>query len=260
MMWSLNAIKKYGFILLMFLTTFGSKSQAQSSNSIEAGQFFAVGFSFASYIPGGDLADRFGNHFGLAVNPQFKTKTNWIFSANGQFLFGNDVIQPNLLANLKSEKGELLDEDGQIATIINFQRGMTFSLRAEKIFALNPQKNPNSGIIIGVGLGFIQHKIRIEHQNNRMPQIEGDYEKGYDRLTNGTLLEQNIGFYHISRRKLTNFRVELVFNQGFTQSRRDFNFDDGAKDSKKRIDLYNGIRLTWLLPLYRRMANEFYIN
>ncbi len=260
MMWSLERIKKIGFSLLVLLTFSNQFALAQNSNSIEAGRFFSVGFSFSSYVPGGDLADRFGTHFSLGVNPQFKTKSNWIFSANGQFLFGNDVKQPGLMANLYSEKNELLDENGQIANVLLFQRGMTFSLRTEKLFPINAEKNPNSGIIVGLGLGFIQHKIRIEHQNNRMPQIDNGYEKGYDRLTNGTLLEQNIGYFHISNKKLTNFRVELVFNQGFTQSRRDFNFDDGAKDTQKRLDLFTGVRFTWLLPLYRRMANDYYIN
>jgi hypothetical protein len=260
MMRSLERIKKIGFSLLMLLTLSIQIVKAQNGNSIEAGRFFSVGFAFSTYIPGGDLADRFGSHYSLGINPQFKTKSNWIFSANGQFIFGNDVKQPGLMANLYSEKNELLDEDAQIATILLFQRGMTFSLRTEKLFPINPEKNPNSGIIVGVGVGFIQHKIRIEHQNNRMPQLENGYIKGYDRLTNGTLLEQNIGYFHVSNKKLTNFKVELVFNQGFTQSRRDYNFDDGAKDTQQRLDLFSGIRFTWLLPLYRRMANEYYIN
>lgn len=257
---SLKKINKIAVVVSLLIAVFNENATAQSTNSIEAGRFFSVGFSFSSYVPGGDLADRFGNHFGLGITPQYKTSSNWIFSANGQFIFGNDVKQPGLMANLYSENGELLDENGQIATILLFQRGMSFSLRAEKLFALKPEKNPNSGIVVGLGFGFLQHKIRIEHQNNRMPQIDNGYEKGYDRLSNGTLLEQNIGYYHISKKKLTNFRVELVFNQGFTQSRRDFNFDDGAKDTTKRIDLFYGLRLTWQLPLYRRMANDFYIN
>jgi hypothetical protein len=257
---SLKRIKNLGLALSVLLTVLTQTTHAQSNNSVEAGRFFSVGFSFSSYVPGGDLADRFGNHFGLSISPQFKTSSNWIFSASGQFIFGNDVKQPGLMANLYSEKGELLDEDGQIATILLFQRGMSYSLRLEKVFALKPEKKPNSGIVAGFGFGFVQHKIRIEHQNNRMPQIDNGYEKGYDRLSNGTLLEQNIGYYHISRKKLTNFRIELVFNQGFTQSRRDFNFDDGAKDTSKRIDLFSGLRITWQLPLYRRMANDFYIN
>lgn len=257
---SLKKIKKLALALILLTAVNNKSALAQNTNSIEAGRFFSVGFSFSSYVPGGDLADRFGNHFGLGITPQFKTSSNWIFSANGQFIFGNDVKQPGLMANLYSEKGELLDKDGQIATILLFQRGMSYSLRVEKLFAIQPEKNPNAGIVLGFGLGFLQHKIRIEHQNNRMPQIDDGYEKGYDRLSNGTLLEQNIGYYHISRKKLTNFRVELVFNQGFTQSRRDYNFDDRAKDTKKRIDLFSGVRVTWQLPLYRRMANDYYIN
>lgn len=257
---SLKAIAQYRFYFLCIPLIFCQISVAQESNSVESGKYFGTAFSFSTYVPGGDLADRFGSHFSLGVSPQFKIKKNFIFSANAQFIFGNDVKQPNLLHELRSDRGEVLDEDGQIATILLFQRGYSLTLRVEKLFAINKEKNKNSGFIVGFGAGFLQHKIRIEHQNNRIPQLENEYIKGYDRLSNGLLLEQNIGYYHVSRSKLTNFKVELVFNQGLTESRRDFNFDDNAKDDTQRLDLFTGARFTWLLPLYRRMANEYYIN
>lgn len=254
-------VNNFRFVLL-FAILFGGLNfvQGQESNSVESGRYYGVGFSFAGYVPGGDYAKRFGEHYSLTVSPQLKTRKGWILSANGQFIFGNNVKQPNLLQNLRNENNEVLDEDGQTAAILFFQRGYSITLRAEKLFVVNKERNLNSGFIVGAGFGFLQHKIRIEHQNNRVPQIENGYEKGYDRLSNGSLLEESIGYYHVSRNKLTNFRVEFVLNQGFTQSRRDYNFDDMAKDNTKRLDLYTGLRITLFLPLYRRLANDFYIN
>lgn len=256
---SLKVLINRFVLLFALLGVFFTDVNAQG-NSIESGKYFGVGFSFSGYVPGGDYADRFGEHYSIMVSPQYKSKKAWILSANAQFIFGNNVKQPNLLQNLRTENNEILDEDGQTAAILLFQRGYSLSLRAEKLFPTNKERNQNSGFIAGAGVGFIQHKIRIEHQNNRVPQIEEEYEKGYDRLSNGMLLEQSIGYYHVSLTKLINFKIEFVLNQGFTQSRRDYNFDDMAKDNTKRLDIFTGIRATILLPLYRRQANDFYIN
>jgi hypothetical protein len=38
--------------------------------------------------------------------------------------------------------------------------------------------------------------------------------------------------------------------QGFTKSSRGFNYDTGLKDNARRLDLINGIQVSWVLPFY----------
>ena len=44
-----------------------------------------------------------------------------------------------------------------------------------------------------LGGGFMQDKISINDVNGNIPQLDGAYAKGYDRLTNGVFATQFMG-------------------------------------------------------------------
>jgi hypothetical protein len=46
--------------------------------------------------------------------------------------------------------------------------------------------------------------------------------------------------------------------QGFTKSRRSFDYDKMAKDNTKRLDMLWGAKIAWLLPLYKKSPQEYY--
>jgi hypothetical protein len=92
-----------------------------------------------------------------------------------------------------------------------------------------------------------------------VPALEGDYLKGYDRLTSGFCLSEFVGYQLLSNSRLLNFFAGVELYQGFTRSRRDWNIDQVKKDDSPRLDLLSGIRVGWVLPLYRRAPKEFYI-
>jgi hypothetical protein len=114
--------------------------------------------------------------------------------------------------------------------------------------------------MINAGLGYLQHKIKIDDIGKRTPNLNPDYKKGYDRLTAGIAISQSIGFLYLSNNRLTNFFLVMDFTQGYTQSMRSFNFDTETKDTQKRWDLLFGPRLGVIIPLYKKMPNEFYYN
>jgi hypothetical protein len=47
---------------------------------------------------------------------------------------------------------------------------------------------------------------------------------------------------------------------GFTKSRRSFNFDTMEQDLQKRLDIYFGPRVGFILPLYKKMPKDFYYD
>ena len=61
------------------------------------------------------------------------------------------------------------------------------------------------------------HKIRIENQDNLIPQLSKDYLKYYDRLTVGILLKQYIGYHHMSNNRLVNFTIGFECIEGFNK-------------------------------------------
>ncbi|HEX4888713.1 MAG TPA: hypothetical protein VFV37_11750 [Luteibaculaceae bacterium] len=216
-------------------------------------------FSYALTQPAGTLKERFGLNSNIGGSVFYKTSKNFLFGAESSFMFSRQVKEKDLLKGISSDEGEIFDQDSRISQVILFQRGFTLTASVGKLFPIIGP-NPNSGLLVKLGGGFMQHKIRVEHQNNRIPQLEGDYKKGYDRLTNGPMLSQFLGYMHMSNNKLINFMVGFECVQGFTQSRRSFNFDTRQADTRKRLDILYGVRLGWSISLYKRTSNNFYYD
>lgn len=246
--------------LILFLSLFfildHSHAQWQVRDSSLFNPHVTVGYGYST--PGGDLADRFGNNGSLEVGFHIKDKKNRYYGVQFNYLFGNKVHEPNLLSNLLTSRGEILDEQGQIATMFIQERGFNVFLQGGKLLpVVGPNKN--SGLLITAGVGLLQHKIRLEHQEAKITQLEGEYLKGYDRLTNGLSFNQFIGYYHLSNNRLVNFYIGAQATEGFTQSRREWNLDTQTQDTAKRLDLLFGLRAGWILNLYQRAPNDFYI-
>lgn len=205
-------------------------------------------FSYGFHLPGGDLADRFGISYSVGGNADYLTKKDFLLGVQSHFIFGSKV-KTDVLAGLRSDDDLMFGSDGAIAEINLRQRGIYVGGHIGKIFRLVPTQR--SGIRATVGAGFFQHKIRIQDDATVVvPYLDPSYKKGYDRLTNGLALTQFIGYQHLGKRRRINFVAGLEFTQGFTQSRRNFDFDTRSADTEKRLDLNYSFRIGWTLPLY----------
>jgi hypothetical protein len=112
--------------------------------------------------------------------------------------------------------------------------------------------------MLTAGGGIMQHKIHIVNSGNTAPQLDDEYKKGYDRLTNGFALTEFVGYKHLSRNRVWSFYGGIEFTQAFTVSRRDYNFDTMSADEAGRFDQLLGFRIGWVFPLYGRQPKEFY--
>ncbi len=247
-------MKKASIISILFYLGF-STLNAQVSNADSSVYIPMIKAGYGYFISSGDLASRFGNNSALCVSVDFKMKNYWTVGLAGSYLFGNKIKEQ--LFDSIAKENVIINEGGDIADVRLYERGFTISSLAGRMFFLN-HKQPNSGMVACVGIGFIQHKIRIEVIGNDVPQLARNYKKGYDRLTNGFLLTENLGYLYLSNNRLLNFYAGLECMQGFTQSRRSFDFDKMKRDERKRLDILYGARIAWILPLYKKTPKEFY--
>lgn len=215
--------------------------------------FPALGFQ----IPGGDMADRFGVNSTVGPGLQVKTKSNWIIGADVNFIFGNKISEDSLIQNLLTDDGFVISDQGQVADLSFHQRGFYAAARIGKVIPVFGS-NPNSGLMITAGAGFLQHKIRIAVQENMAAALRDDYNKGYDRLTNGFSTTQFIGYMHLGESRIANFFAGFEFVQGWTQNRRSMNFDTMRRDDTKRLDLLYGFKIGWMIPFSNRMPKDYY--
>src|SRR3972149_8979589 len=120
-----------------------------------------ISASYSYQWPGGDLVKRFGGSSSIGAAFMLKTKSNWIFGIDGNFIFGNNVKENGILDSISTVNGKIIDENGGEAEIDFFERGVLISLKFGRLFSL-PASNKNSGVVIIGSVGLLQHKIRID--------------------------------------------------------------------------------------------------
>lgn len=213
--------------------------------------------SFGIQVPGGDMSVRFGVNQSVGIAVTRKVASGWMFTAEGAFIFGAKINQPGLFSNLTTAEGTIIGSDGLYADIRAFERGYYTTIGVGRMFK-SKKPNPNCGFITEFSAGFFQHKIKIQDKKNSVPSLQGDYLKGYDRLTNGLVVREFLGYIYIGNRRLVNFYGGLELVQGFTQNRRTYNYDLMGKEEGKRIDLLFGLRVGWVIPLFKEAPDDFY--
>ncbi len=249
--------KKYILLIFAGLLFFTSnKLSAQIKDSTINIWQFEINYSFQ--FPGGDMAERFGPNSTVGAGLTYKTKLNYTFGFEVGYLFGSDIKDgTTILDALKTETGQIINEYGEYGSILLSERGFYSGVKFGKLFPILAP-NPNSGFIVNIGAGLLQHHIRIENKDNNTPPVLGDYKKGYDRLTNGLCLREFVGYQFLSNNNTVNVYAGFEFYQAWTMNRRDIDFDTMKKDNTKRNDYLYGIRIGLILPIYRRTPDQYY--
>lgn len=206
-------------------------------------------------LPGADMADRFGKSFRLGPALQYKTKSNFVFGLKFDFILGNQIREANYMANILDDNGFLININGSRERPGLFERGYAVGLQAGKIFSLSGRPSDN-GLLLLTGAGFMQHRINIFDRDNTMNQIKPEYRKGYDRLSNGVYVEQYAGYTLFDKSGIFNINLGLNALVGFTQGRRDYQFDLMGPGNGKRLDLLLGARLGLSIALFKRKSEE----
>ncbi|TNE55472.1 MAG: hypothetical protein EP338_04180 [Bacteroidetes bacterium] len=208
-----------------------------------------------------DLALRYGflNHLGVLAG--YKTKSNWFLGLEGNFIFGDQINARGLFDNLVDSYGNITDVNGTVAQVLVLARGTNVNVSIGKIIPVFGG-NPNSGIFVHAGAGYLMHKMRIDTRDQVIPQIELDYRKGYDRLSTGYNIHGFLGYGFMANRGLINFYGGFYVQQGYTKNRRLIFFDQPDVPVSQEVmkDLQIGFKGGWLIPIYRRKPKEFYFN
>jgi hypothetical protein len=252
-------MKIFTLCVLLFLISKYNFSQNTSLTNSEPKTYGhpVLSFNYSLNNPTANWSTRFGMFNTIGGEIGYKNKNNWMFLTDGHFIFGNQFKEPNLLDNLKDSYGNITDDQGNIATVPIFTRGFTFSYLTGKLISF---KSANNGLLIKGGIGFLSYKYRIETNSINVPQIEGDYRMGYDRLTQGILLSEFIGYQYVSEKNLYNFYIGLFLQQGFTRNMRTIFYDqpNTSISTKLRNDNSYGIKIGWNIPFFNDKPKEYY--
>ncbi len=249
-------MKSFYFILSSFLISISVFAQSSLQDTLV--NFFMMRVNYTYQVPLADMANRFGGNSALGIGVGMKFGKNIFLGAEGGFMFGRNVKEFNILDGITDANGFLIGSSGLYTDYAFSEKGFSMQAQVGKIFSF-AQPNANSGLMALFGVGFLQHKISIDTDEEEFPAIDKTYRKGYDRLTNGFMLSQFIGYFYIdARKKRINFYGGIEIQEAFTKNRRSWNFDENRKDDSARKDILVGLKLGWIIPFYISQTEKYY--
>lgn len=211
------------------------ESHAQAERK---GIYLGAGYGFQ--WPAGDIADRFGANSILTGNVEMINEKLWVFGTSFNYMFGNNINEA-IAGGLVDGQGRLINTASDIADVDVKQRGFAAFMQAGRILDLWSERHI-SGIKWSLGVGFLQHKVRLADSQNAVPYFEKPYVKGYDRLTNGVAVSQFIGYQFFDNRGRLNFFAGLEAIEGFTKNRRGLNYNTREAIDKGQFDMLFGFK------------------
>ena len=258
-----------GYVFTFFFLMLTLCSPAQNTDKLfgpaetpKPRKGFILNANGAFDIPAGDMAKRFGTSYRVGPAVFYKTTKNWVFGVKFDFILGNIIKQDSLMINIRDKYStdnqhlyEFINSSGERVGIPVYERGYAVGLTFGKIISFSKHR-PDDGLMLLGTAGFIQHKINIFDKDKAVPQLSGNYLKGYDRLTNGGFAEAYAGYTHFSKNVLVNFTIGIDALFGFTQGRRDYLYDVMHSDTKQRLDILYGIRAGWFIPIFKHKSEE----
>ncbi len=245
-----RTFQKGTFLFFFFLASISCFAQR---NAINTYNVITLNMSYGFHNPAGDLSKRFGANFSIGGGLDLITeKKNLIFGLKGNNLFGN-TVKEDVLASLRDRDGFILGSIGAgqatYAEVFLRERGLYVGGHFGKLLTLS-KKNQRAGLRLTFGLGLLQHKVRIQDENNNADQLKGELIKGYDQLSNGLAFEQFIGYQQLNRKTGINFFAGFELTEAFTKNRRAVNFATQNPDLENRFDVLLGFRIGWSFTFY----------
>jgi len=207
-------------------------------------------------VPAGDLSKRFGMLGKVGSSLFYRFHNNWYIGLGADFLFNSNVKEDSLLKDIMTPDGRIIGSDGFLYLPELQMRGWQTSFWMGKLF--ESRSKSGSGLLTMLGAGFLQHRIRYYlSESGTVPQISGEYLKGYDRLSNGFALSEYLGYHYLSSNHLVNFNIGLEMSQALTRNRRGYDYAGNTIDQALRLDMLFALKASWILPFYKRPEVRF---
>lgn len=242
--------KTFSILTVLFICQTG---YAQSE--LKTNQGFLFNPHYAVQLPAADLKERFETFSSIGMAIDHKFKNNFSIGIDYDWYFGNSVKDDGLFSQISGPSGAIIDKNGDFSIVTLNIKGHYGTLNLG--YLLNVQKDePFSGILFSIGGGVMQHKIDLLSSQVTIPQLNDEYEYGYDKMSYGFASRQYVGYQYSTKKNRYRLRGGIEINQGFTQGRRTWNFNSNTSGLEKRFDMTTAIKVGILVPIYTKGKND----
>ncbi len=217
----------------------------------------AITFGYTHQLPVGQLAERFGDNSYIGFSYLKERENNFFYGIEGGYLFSNNIKDTSIFDNITTSNGAIIGADGRYSNINLMQRG--FDAHAFIGHAYHLKENSLSGLYLSAGMGFLQHQIFIDTKNQNIPQLNEEYKKGYDLLTNGISTKYEISYKHYSPNGRFQMYAGMNMTIAYTKNKRPFLFDKSEyTPNTGSWDNLIGINMGVIIPIQRKNKEEFH--
>ncbi|HQU54973.1 MAG TPA: hypothetical protein PK643_18185 [Saprospiraceae bacterium] len=241
-------------LAILLICLFWSSALSGQRLDTLANRVTTIGLEYGVQWPGGDLSDRFGQHFTLGTSLQWTSlRQPYFLGAFGYFQFGTQVRE-DVLEPFRTTDGGIINPAQEFVQVYLRQRGLQTGIEG----GINLRKSAGRGLWIlepGLQAGWLSHHIRIQDESVSLPYLQKPYRAAYDRLSSGPALGGIIHVLYLQHQKLVNVRMDLYVTRAFTRLRRTIQ-NDAPGITEIRRDWIYGVRLAWMIPVYGGIAVE----
>jgi len=207
------------------------------------------------------------HYAGAAGNHEIRNKTKYInklgstysFQINNfslgidyHFLFGY-YQGIDLFQSLRTSEGMLISDNGSLINTETYFRGNQLHIIGGKMFPANSL----TSFQFNIGLGFLHHFLHITTLDGKMAYLSKNNLKGYDQLSFGPSLLQELRINHFGEKQRINYYIQLFAQEAFMQNLRKYNYFEASADTKTHFNFIFGLQVGWLIPLFNQNDTVF---
>lgn len=237
------------------------KKQSSNISSSEHPSFITLGIAGGFYFGLSDLANKYPYFTTIPLSVEYQHKQQYILSLDYNIFLGSQVNTYGIFDNIMNANGDIIDINGHPALIKAYMRG--YSIRAhwgKNIILKKINKAASWSLQAGCGIGYTQNHIKYQFDQGRLPQLEGDYASGYDRMAAGWQFAERLRLQYLNN-QVFSFFVGLDYTQGVSQNKRPWNFNDNIALPKSIFEQSIGINAGLIIPIrldVKHNESEYY--
>ncbi len=216
------------------------------SQKVSAPRWFLLQTSAQYNINGGDWKSRYPAFTSVPLSFEYFHRHKFIVGANYNIYLGSQVNENGLYGNMTNSKNELLDLNGYPAVVRTYMRGFQSGVHALKSYPLKAGSNWH--LQMGGGLGYYRSYTKFVFDENQVPQIDGNYQTGYDRLSAGWYLQEQMRIQYLNN-ELVSMGLGIHFMQGSSNHLRPYDFANQTPGYQQFTDYSYGANLFITIPI-----------
>lgn len=234
------------FLSFFSLFFFYTKSDAQST---VPAHLFHIQYAGATGNKEITSKTKYINELGFSYSHQLKSIT---FGLEYEFLFGY-YRGKDLFSSLRTSAGKIISNNGDLIDIESFFRGNQIHVLAGKMFP----KKQNSCFQANLGIGILQHYVKSVTIDGKLAYLSNENLKGYDQLSVGPSLKQQIRWNRFGPKQKVNFYLELFAQEAFMKNLRKYNYFTSMPDEQYHFNFIFGFQIGWLIPMFNNSDKVF---